>query len=308
MMTASGLNLGISLPQNFPERSLDIDYLREYIRRVEDIGFDDVWLTENILSSNFQLEPVTLLTYVAAMTRRIRLGVALVILNTRNPVQLAKALASLDQLSNGRVCLGVGLGAGTNTYAVFGVPPERRVARFEEALQVMKALWTEDNPVLKGDFWQLDKVRMEPKPLQKPHIPVIFGGHAEPALRRAVRLGDGWMAAGSISTEQSIDSLKQIRAMLMEAGRDEARYMLSKRLYVSLDDDEARARAKLSEALSYQYGARDYRSMGVAGAAGRIVEEVGRLREAGARHIVLNVMYDHLDQMEAVAARVVPQL
>ena len=308
MMTASGLNLGISLPQNFPERSLDIEYLRNYIQRVEDIGFDDVWLTENILSSNFQLEPVTLLTYVAAITRRIRLGVALVILNTRNPVQLAKALASLDQLSNGRVCLGVGLGAGTNTYAAFGVPPERRVARFEEALQVMKALWTEDNPVLKGDFWQLEKVRMEPKPVQKPHIPVIFGGHAEPALRRAVRFGDGWMAAGSISTEQSIDSLTQIRGLLKEAGRDEAKYMLSKRLYVALDDDEDRARAKLSEALSYQYGARDYRSMGVAGAPGRIVEEVGRLREAGARHIVLNVMYDHLDQMEAVAARVVPQL
>ncbi|OFZ98250.1 MAG: hypothetical protein A3H35_19880 [Betaproteobacteria bacterium RIFCSPLOWO2_02_FULL_62_17] len=300
--------MGISLPQNFPERCLNIDYLRDYVRRAESIGFDDVWLTENILSANFQLEPVTLLTYVAAITERIRLGVALVILNTRNPVQLAKALASLDQLSNGRVCLGVGLGAGTNNYAAFGISPERRVARFEEGLKVMKALWTDDSAAFKGEFWQLDKARMEPKPVQKPHIPVIFGGHAEAALRRAVRLGDGWMAAGSISTEQSIDSLMQIRGLLKEAGSDESKFMLSKRLYVAVDDDEAKARANLSEALSYQYGARDYQSIGVAGAPGRIVEVVGRIREAGARHIVLNVLYDHIDQMEAVAARVVPKL
>ena len=308
MRTTSGLQLGISLPQNFPERRLDLAYLREYIGRAEAIGFDDGWLTENILSGNFQLEPLTYLSYLAAMTERIRLGVAIVILNTRNPVQLAKALASLDQLSNGRVTLGVGLGAGTHNYAAFGVPAERRVARFEEALKVMKALWTEEHATVAGEFWKLEGVRVEPKPLQKPHIPVIFGGHAQAALRRAVRLGDGWMAAGSISTEQSIESLKEIRGYLKEAGRDESKFMLSKRLYVAADNDEAKARQRLSEALAFQYGSRDYQSMGVAGAPGRIVEVVGKLREAGARHVVLNVLYEHIEQMEAVAARVVPQL
>jgi probable F420-dependent oxidoreductase len=308
MKTTSGLRLGISVPQNFPEERVDLGHVRDYIRRAEQIGFDDCWLTENILSSNFQLEPVAYLSYVAALTERIRLGVAIVILNTRNPVQLAKALASVDQLSNGRFILGVGIGAGTRNYAAFGIPEERRVARFEEAIAVIKALWTQDSATLGGDFWKLEGARMLPKPIQKPHIPIIFGGHADAALRRAVKLGDGWMAAGSISTEQSIDSLKQIRGFLEEAGRDESRFMLSKRLYVAVDDDEARARAKLSEALSHQYGARDYRSMGVAGAPGRIAEEIGRIREAGAHHLVLNVLYDHLEQMEAVTARVVPQL
>ena len=308
MRTTSGLRLGISLPQNFPEQRLDLDYLRNFIRRAEEIGFDDGWLTENILSANFQLEPVTYLSYLAAVTERIRLGVAIVILNTRNPVQLAKALASVDQLSNGRFVLGVGIGPGTKNYAAFGLPEERRVARFEEAIQVLKALWTEESATVAGAFWKLEAARMLPKPVQKPHIPIIFGGHAEAALRRAVRLGDGWMAAGSISTEQSIESLKQIRELLKEAGRDEAKFMLSKRLYLAVDDDEAKARAKLSEGLSYQYGARDYQTMGVAGAPGRIVEVIGKIREAGARHLVLNVLYDHREQMEAVAARVVPQL
>ncbi len=308
MKTASGLRLGVSLPQNFPGRRLDLGYLRNYVQRAEALGFEDGWLTENILSSNFQLEPVSYLSYLAALTGRIRLGVAIVILNTRNPVVLAKELASLDQLSGGRVSLGLGIGPGTQNYPAFGVPPGHRVARFEEAISVMKALWTEERATLAGEFWKLDGARMEPKPLQKPHIPILFGGHAEAPLRRAVKLGDGWMAAGSVSTEQSIQSLQQIRGYLKEAGRDEAKFLLSKRLYVAVDDDEAKARKQLSEALSYQYGARDYQNMGVAGAPGRIVEVVAKLREAGAQHVVLNVLYDHIEQMEAVAARVVPQL
>ena len=308
MKTKSGLRLGISLPQNFPEERLDHAYLRDYVRQAEAMGFEDGWLTENILSPNFQLEPVTYLAYLAAVTERIRLGVAVVILNTRNPVQLAKALSSVDQLSNGRMTLGVGLGGGTRNYAAFGVPEERRVARFEEALKVMKALWTQDRATVAGDFWRLDGARMQPKPLQQPHIPLIFGGHSEQALRRAIRLGDGWMAAGSVSTEQSIESLKQIRAYLREERGDESAFLLSKRLYVAVDDDEALGRRKLSAALGYQYGGTDQDHTGLAAAPSRAVEVLGRLREAGAQHVVLNPAYEHMKQMEVLATKVVPQL
>ena len=142
MKTKSGLRLGLSLPQSFPDERIDHGYLREYIRKAEALGFEDAWLTESILNPNFNLEPVTYLAYLAAVTERIRLGVAVIILNTRNPVQLAKSLATLDQLSKGRLTVGIGLGAGTQNYAAFGVPAERRVARFEEAIEVVKALWT----------------------------------------------------------------------------------------------------------------------------------------------------------------------
>ena len=307
MKTTGGIRLGISLPQNFPEQRVDHAYLRNYIGQAEAMGFDDGWLTENILSPNFQLEPVTYLSHLAAVTERIRLGVAVIILNTRNPVQLAKALATVDQLSNGRLTVGIGLGGGTQKYAAFGVPAERRVARFEEALQVMKALWTQESANLQGDFWRLEDARMQPKPLQKPHIPILFGGHSEPALRRAVRMGDGWMAAGSISTEQSIASLKQICGYLAEAGREESRFMLSKRLYIAVDDNEALARQKLTAALSYQYGG-DQSTMGLAATPNRAVEVVGGLREAGAQHVLLNPAYDHMKQLELLATKVVPQL
>ncbi len=308
MKTRSGLRLGISLPQSFPDERLDHGYLREYVRQAEALGFDDGWLTEAILSPNFYLEPITYLSYLAAITDRIRLGVAVVILNTRNPVQLAKAVATVDQLSNGRMTLGVGLGGSVQHYAAFGISTEGRAARFEEALKVMKALWTEERATVRGELWRLEGARMQPKPVQKPHIPVIFGGHSEAAVRRAVRMGDGWMAAGSTSTEQSIESLKQIRGYLKQAGRDESGFMLSKRIYIAVDENEAVARARLSAALTYQYGGTDQSQVGLAASVSRTVEVLGKLREAGAQHVLVNPCYDHMKQMELIAAKVVPQL
>ena len=308
MKTKSGLRLGISLPQSFPKEQIDHGYLRDYALKAESLGFEDGWLTESILSPNFNLEPLTYISYLAAISSRLRFGVAVIILNTRNPVQLAKALASVDQLSNGRVTVGVGLGAGTANYPAFGIPPERRVARFQEAIRVMKALWTEERATLKGDFWKLDGARMQPKPIQKPHMPLIFGGHSEPALRRAVRMGDGWMAAGSTSTAASLDSLRQIRGYLQEAGRKESEFFLSKRLYIAIDDNEARARERLSAALRYQYGGRDQSDVGLAATPSRAVEVLGTLREAGAQHILINPAYEHMQQMDVIAEKIIPQL
>ncbi|MSQ51271.1 MAG: LLM class flavin-dependent oxidoreductase [Betaproteobacteria bacterium] len=308
MKTKSGLRLGISLPQNFPEEKLDHAYLRDYVLKAESLGFEDGWLTEGILSSGFNLEPVTYIAHLSAITTRLRFGIAVIILNTRNPVQLAKALATVDQLSNGRLIVGVGIGAGTANYPVFGVPPERRVARYEEAINIMKALWTEEKASLHGEFWTLNGARMKPKPVQKPHMPLIFGGHSEPALRRAVKMGDGWMAAGSTSTEKSLASLKQIRGYLSDAGRKESEFWLSKRLYIAVDENEGRAREKLAAALSYQYGGSDQTGVGLAATPARAVEVLGTLREAGAQHILLNPAFDHMQQMDVLMEKVIPQL
>ena len=307
MKTRSGLTLGISLPQSFANESIDYAYLRDYLRAVESIGFEDGWLTEGILTSSFHLEPVTYLSYVAAMTQNLRLGVAVIILNTRNPVQLAKALATVDQLSGGRMILGVGLGGGTRNYAAFGISAEKRVSRFEEAVNVMKALWTQETVNHPGALWKLENARMKPKCFQKPHLPIYFGGHAEPAMQRAVRMGDGWMAAGSTSTEQSLKDLGRIREILKEQGRDEKTFWLSKRLYLAIDDNESLARKKLTEALNYHYGT-DMSDVGLAATPSRAVEVLGQIREAGARHILVNPCYDHLRQMELLATKIIPQL
>src|SRR5262249_14676678 len=150
---------------------VDTALIREFALGAEQLGYEDIWLTESILGARPVLDPVTLLTYAAAVTQRIRLGVSVIILNQRNPVQLAKALASLDQLSGGRLPVGVGLGGSTAAYPAFGISRERPVARFTESLRVMRALWSQERVDLDGDFFRLAGVSMEPKPVQQP-LPV----------------------------------------------------------------------------------------------------------------------------------------
>src|SRR5579871_6198932 len=117
MLAKSGLRLGMALPQVYPSGTVDVNLIREFALRAESLGYEDLWLTDGGLGGQGLLEPVTLLTYVAGFTTRIRLGVSVIILNRRNPAMLAKTLSSLDQLSGGRVTLGVGLGGGTATYS-----------------------------------------------------------------------------------------------------------------------------------------------------------------------------------------------
>jgi probable F420-dependent oxidoreductase len=198
VITKSGIRFGVALPQGFPDGEVDVDRVHGFARRAEALGFDDLWTIDQITGRLAVVEPVTLLANVAAVTTRIRLGIAVIVVNLRNPVQLAKALSSLDQLSRGRLTVGVGLGANANAYPAFGIDPDHRASRFVENLKVMLALWTDKQADFDGRYFHLRGVAMEPKPAQQP-LPLWFGARTEPALRRAVRYGSGWMGAGSES-------------------------------------------------------------------------------------------------------------
>jgi probable F420-dependent oxidoreductase len=308
MKTKSGVSLGISLPYSFPDARVDHAYIRRFVRHAEALGFDDGWLTEGILNPNFVLEPVTYIAHLAALTEKIRFGISVIILNHRNPIQLAKQLATVDHLSNGRLTVGFGLGAGTSLYPAFGIGQEKRVTRFEEAMRVMAALWTQERVTLDGQFWKLNNQGMQPRPLQKPRIPVFLGGHSEPAMRRAIRLADGWMAAGSTGSEESLVDLGKMQGYLAEASIDSKSFWLSKRIYIAVDDDAAKARQKLNAALSYQYAGRDQSRVGLAATPSEAIEWLGRFIDAGVNHILLNPCYEHESQMEILATKVVPQL
>ena len=157
--------------------------------RPETLGYDSLWLQERIIGDFTMLEPVTLLSYVAAITTKLRLGTSVILLPLRNPLQLAKAYSTLDVMSGGRAVMGVGLGGGHlgSHEDVFGYTREGRVTRFTEAVQIMKLLWTEPKTSFQGRYWNFRDVSMEPKPIQKPHLPLWFGGHHENALKRAVK-------------------------------------------------------------------------------------------------------------------------
>jgi probable F420-dependent oxidoreductase len=200
------MEYGIAIPQTYPNP----ERLQQFLRRAEELSFNAVWAIEQVIGTAPVLEAVTTLTYAAAITRRLRLGVAVLIITQRNPINLAKALSSLDTLSEGRLIVGVGLGGSTRCYPAYGLAPEGRVGRFRENLNIMKRLWTEDKVTFSGRFAQLDSVAMEPKPMQKPHPPIWFGGHVESALQRAVELGDGYIGAGSIPMNTFLDDIKKL--------------------------------------------------------------------------------------------------
>ncbi|MGH7847037.1 MAG: LLM class flavin-dependent oxidoreductase, partial [Candidatus Binatia bacterium] len=194
-MANTKLQFGIATPQIHAEFPVDQENIRNCIQRAEALGFHSLWVQEQggLRAAAGALEGISMLSYAAALTRKARLGNAVFLINLRNPILLAKSLASLDQLSEGRVIFGVGLGAVTRLYGAYGLSPERRVARFVEALTLIKKLWVEDTVNFDGQFWLLKEARLLPKPLQKPHPPVWFGAHAAPAVRRAVKMGDGFI-------------------------------------------------------------------------------------------------------------------
>ena len=199
MTTGNQVRFAIAIPQIFSQPRVDTATLQSFLTRAEALGYHSAWVQEQILGRTASLEPVSLLTYAAALTRTLRLGSAVLLTPLRSPVQLAKSLSTLDQLSDGRLIVGVGLGGNTRIYPAFGLSPEKRARRFTEGLQLMKRLWTEERVTFDGEFWKLENVAMEPKPIQKPHPPIWFGARHPAALRRAVELGDGWIGAGSSS-------------------------------------------------------------------------------------------------------------
>ena len=164
------------------------------------------------------LAPLQTLTYAAACTEQLRLGCAVFVLPLHNPLHLAKAISSLDCLSHGRVEVGVATGGRGRPFDAFGVDADRPVARFNEALALMKACWTEREINFDGRLWKLQGASMEPKPVQKPYPPVWFGGSAPAGMRRAVRHGDGFMGAGSQTTAQFAEQVKVVREELQRAG------------------------------------------------------------------------------------------
>jgi probable F420-dependent oxidoreductase len=304
------VRFAISIPQYAADGSFDPAALRGYLARAEALGFDSGWTQEQVLGTIPHLGPVETLTYAAACTERLRLGCAVFITTLHSPVHLAKSLSTLDQLSRGRLEVGVGTG-GRRMFSAFGVDPETYVSRFTEGLALMRALWTEPQVTFKGRFWQLDDAAMEPKPFQKPAPPVWFGANQPPALRRAVRLGDGFFGAGSTTTARFAEQVQIVRDELAQRGTDPVGFPVAKRVYIAVDDDAERGRERMGEALSRLYGffgLRDMTPVSVYGPPEACVRGLREVAAAGAGMILLNPLFDDAEQMERLAAEVVPEL
>ena len=302
------MKFAIAIPQFFADGEFDPAAYRSYFARAEELGFDSAWAQENMLGAAPQLSPLESMTYAAACTQRLRLGCVVFVSTLHSPVHLAKSLASLDQLSRGRIEVGVGTGGKIRPFGAFGVDPDRYVARFTEGVELMRALWTQPRVTFDGEFWQVRDAPMEPKPFQKPYPPLWFGANGPAALRRAVRLGHGFFGAGSTPTARFAEQVVLVREAMAAAGRSDL--AIAKRVYIAIDDDAGRARRRMNEAMEHLYGRRsaDIEAAAVAGTPAGCVAEVREVAAAGAELILFTAMFDQAEHAERLAAEVIPRL
>jgi probable F420-dependent oxidoreductase len=220
--------------------SMRPDKIAANLRKAEEAGYESAWIGEHlIMPVNYQSkypytpdgrfpaaldvpfhDPMMTLTYAAAVTNNIRLATGIFVVPLRNPITTAKSVVSLDVLSNGRVIFGVGIGWFAEEFAVAGVGAhfKDRALRTREYLEIMKALWTQDDPVYEGKTFSVKGVRFNPKPVQKPYPPIVVGGTSELALKRAVRYGDGWYGIA-----RSMDEARNLIGRLRQLERDASR-------------------------------------------------------------------------------------
>jgi alkanesulfonate monooxygenase SsuD/methylene tetrahydromethanopterin reductase-like flavin-dependent oxidoreductase (luciferase family) len=308
-----GVRFSISIHQ-LDSAGFDATGQRDYLTRAEELGFEGGWVLEQIVGEAPLLAPLELLAYAAACTERLRLGVAVLVSSLHDPLQLASAVTAVDRLSHGRLDIGVAPGGGFRQFAAFGVDKATFISSFTEGLELMKAAWSDEPRVtFDGRFRQVNDLPIQPKPVQRPHPPIWFGGQAPKALARAVRHGNGFLGAGSSSTAKFGEAVKTVRHELAEQGKDPAQFSIGKRVYLMLDDNPARARERVLAGLHRIYGAMPgIEAVPVSGTSDDVAAGLREVIDAGAEMILLNPVGRDLaedrDQMERLAAEVVPQL
>ena len=313
------MRFAISIPQRYPDGTFDPAAFAGYLLRAEGLGFESAWAMDQTFGRMPQLNALETMTFAAACTAlpsaagsgRLRLGCSVWISPLHQPVQLAKSLATLDQLSGGRLEIGFGSGGQYRMFSAFGMTGDHLISRFAEGIEVMKKLWTEPEVTFDGRFYQLQGAAMEPKPMQKPRPPVWLGGGAPPAVRRAARLGDGFFGAGSSTTADFTEQVKVLRQSLAEDGQDAGSFPVAKRIYIAVDDDADRARTRMADALIGVYGQAFGSSLmpvTVTGPPAACVRGVQEVAAAGAELILLTALFDEAEQMERLAADVIPHV
>ena len=302
--STTSMRFGVTIPNNWgiadPLQVLAMGPLAEAL------GYDSVWVMDHLLNSGYIRErlddkpyyhPLATLSYLAATTKRVALGTSVLVLPYHNPVELAKYAASLDQMSGGRVILGVGAGAMVEEFEALGVPFRQRGALTNECMAIMKELWTKTDPRYRSERWNLAGFKFAPKPLQQPSIPLWVGGSSPGALRRAATMGDGWHPTG-MSPDEFSAGREEVRKLATAAGRDPDTLTMSVRVEV-----EVSGRASSQRAAG--------RSRLPGDSAEEMIAGIQAYQRAGVEHIVLALNSGEMARIRAlmadIAEKVMPQ-
>lgn len=275
------MKVGVSLPNNYGVE--DVHALLQLAPLAEQLGYDSVWTSEHLFHSEYVLqrlgnkpyyEPLTIFTAVATMTQTVRLGTSVLVLPYHNPIRLAKTVATLDAISNGRVIVGIGVGVIEEEFTALGSPYKERGAYSDETIAILKELWTQEDPQFAGTYYTFNGMKFSPKPVQTPYPPIWIGGASRPAIRRAAQVGDGWHPIRQ-SPEDLRSSLATLRQLAADAGRDVSNMPVSIR--GELDFLSSPGQPATHDPYSF------------CGTTEEIIDTLQAYEQAGATHIVLAV-------------------
>ena len=281
----------------------------------ERIGYDSVWVGDSITSKP-RLEPMAVMAALAARTHRVKIGTAVMLNALRHPVHLAHSIATIDNISDGRIILGLGAGRSNNQmfvdeHAAVGVPIEERAARMEESIDVLRKLWTEDDVSNPDGFYPLSGMTLEPRPVQQP-VPIWLSSNwVQRGLKRVAAQGDGWIT-NVPSTEMFTKCWDRIEEKGQELSRDVSR--IPRALYISVNlNDEDEALAEGDGFMRSYYGIPDEvvsrQLLCVFGPAQKAIDVIKRYKEAGANYFIVRFASpNQMQQLEKFTELVVPSL
>ena len=307
------MEFGVHLPQiGWDREPLSLDRLIAVASAAERLGFSTICANDHLAYERPWLDGPLALAAILAVAPRARLMTSVALPVVRGPFALAKALGTIDLLSGGRLDVGVGPGSSVRDYAIVGIPFEERWARFDEAVGAMRALWASDAEAFSGRFYDTTGVTLSPPPAQPNGPPIWIGSWGSTAgLRRVARLGDGWLASGYNTTPVAFEAARASLDVMLEAeGRDPATFssaMATTWLYVTDDEKEAReVNDRLSQMLRRPIEEVAGRlPIGSPAACGDLL---GRYQQAGLQRMLLWPLKHEVEQLERVAAEVIPQL
>ncbi len=286
-MSKNKMKFGIALP-NFGQYA-EKDSILKIAKIAEDLGFDSIWVSDHIVIpeshkgfGNVFYEPLTTLSYIAALTKRIYLGTSAIILPYRNPVVLAKTLSTLDLLSDGRLILGVGAGWLKEEFQALGAPYEKRGSITDEYIKVLKILWTQEKPRFSGRYIKFSDINFLPKPVQKPHPPIWVGGNSRISIKRAVSLGDGWHPVG-LTPGEIKEKVKYLNKLVEERKETRSDFVISLRKNLQIKGISGKKLKNIDERETLR------------GAPEKIVEGIENYRDSGVSHLIFHVLSGSLE-------------
>jgi probable F420-dependent oxidoreductase len=297
-------NIGLSFVN--PAPLTKPDNVVNFAKKCEAMRLHSMWTIDRIAYDN--LEPLTILAAAAGATQKIRIGTSVLLPGLRHPALLAKIVATLDFISNGRVTIGVGFGSRENDFTAVEVPFEGRGSRAVECVQLMKRLWTEENVTHKGKFFNVQNLTLGPRPIQKP-IPIFTGGSAEIALKRAGTWADGFIC-GSSAIPEFPTIWEKIAQYARAAGRNPAGIEKAGLTFMAINDDNAKALKTLEEYVIRYYGRlrTDVASTSLVGSGTAIADRIEAFLSRGLDTLIIGMADPDPKQLDLFGEKVLPHL